>query len=114
MNSDEWWPRNPSDGKTDGVSRAVSFRVAGCLGEQGVRLTPDLKREIFTLFGRRPTPPHRSWLRREGQLVMRGALPLSMDPSAVSRELRYWCRPLQRPQGVVRADSRYQHVLGFG
>jgi len=43
-------------------------------------------------------------LRREGQLVMRGAVPLSMDLSAVSRELRYRYRLLQRPQGVVERN----------
>jgi hypothetical protein len=32
---------------------------------------------------------------RIGQLVMRGAVPLSMDLSAVSRELRYRYRLLQ-------------------
>jgi hypothetical protein len=40
-----------------------------------VRLTPEQKREIFTAFGRRCRPAQGSWLRREGQLVMRGAVP---------------------------------------
>ena len=36
------------------------FRVVGCLVEQGVRLTPEQKREIFTVFGRRSRPPQSS------------------------------------------------------
>ena len=76
------------------------FRVVGCLGEQGVRLTPDQKGEIFTLFRPRRRPPQGSWQRREGQLVMRGAVPLSMDFAAVSREMRCRYRLLQRPEGA--------------
>ena len=89
------------EGEAMGFRELLYFRVVGCLVEQGVRLTPEQKREIFTVFGRRRKPTQGSWLRREGQLVMCGAVPLSMDLSAVSRELRYRYRLLQRPQGVV-------------
>jgi hypothetical protein len=34
-----------------GFRELLYFRVVGCLGEQGVRLTPEQKREIFTAFG---------------------------------------------------------------
>jgi uncharacterized protein (DUF433 family) len=87
-----------------GFRELLYFRVVGCLGEQGLRLTPDQKREIYTVFGRHRRPAQGSWLRREGQLVMRGTVPLSMDLSAVSRELRYRYRLLQRPQGVVERN----------
>ena len=87
-----------------GFRELLYFRVVGCLGEQGVRLTPEQKREIFSVFGRSCRPQQGSWLRREGQLVMRGAVPLSMDLSTVSRELRYRYRLLQRPQGVVERN----------
>ena len=87
-----------------GFRELLYFRVVGCLGEQGVRLTPEQKREIFTAFGRRRKPTQGSWLRREGQLVMCGAVPLRMDLSKVSRELRYRYRVLQRPQGVVERN----------
>ena len=87
-----------------GFRELLYFRVVGCLGEQGVRLTPEQKREIFTAFGRRRKPTQGSWLRREGQLVMCGDVPLSMDLSKVSRELRYRYRLLQRPQGVVERN----------
>ncbi len=30
-----------------GFREPLTFRVVGCLGEQGVRLTPDQKREIL-------------------------------------------------------------------
>jgi uncharacterized protein (DUF433 family) len=94
-------PQPLRGGEAMGFRELLYFRVVGCLIEQGVRLTPEQKREIFTVFGRRRRPPQSSWLRREGQLVMCGAVPLSMDLSAVSRELRYRYRLLQRPQGVV-------------
>jgi uncharacterized protein (DUF433 family) len=69
------------------------FRVVGCLSEQGVRLTPEQKHEISQCLGA-----------AAGQLVMCGAVPLSMDLSAVSRELHYRYRLLQRPQGVVERN----------
>jgi hypothetical protein len=34
-----------------GFRELLYFRVVGCLVEQGVRLTPEQKREIFTVFG---------------------------------------------------------------
>lgn len=73
-------------GEAMGFRELLYFRVVGYLVEQGVRLTPEQKREIFTVFG---------------QLVTRGAVPLSMDLSTVSRELRYRYQLLQRPQDVV-------------
>ena len=91
-------------GEAMGFRELLYFRVVGCLGEQGLRLTPEQKREIFSVFGRGCRPQQGSWLRREGQLVMRGAVPLSMDLSTVSRELRYRYRLLQRPQGVVERN----------
>jgi len=87
-----------------GFRELLYFRVVGCLGEQGVWLTPDQKGEIFTVFRPRRRPPQGSWPRREGQLVMRGAVPLSMDFSAVSREMRCQYRLLQRPEGVVERN----------
>ena len=78
--------------------------MVGCLVEQGLRLTPEQKREIFSVFGRSCRAQQGSWLRREGQLVMCGAVPLSMDLSKVSRELRYRYWLLQRPQGVVERN----------
>ena len=56
------------------------------------------------MFGRSCRAQQGSWLRREGQLVMCGAVPLSMDLSKVSRELRYRYWLLQRPQGVVERN----------
>ena len=93
-----------SGGEAMGFRELLYFRVVGCLVEQGVRLTPEQKREIFTVFGRQRRPTQGSWLRREGQLMMRGSVPLSMDLSKVSQELRYRYRLLQRPQGVVERN----------
>jgi uncharacterized protein (DUF433 family) len=87
-----------------GFRELLYFRVVGCLVDQGVRLTPEQKREIFAVFGRQSLPIQGSWLRREGQLMMRGAVPLSMDLSTVSQELRYRYRLLQRPKGVVERN----------
>ena len=98
-------PQPLRGGEAMGFRELLYFRVVGCLGEQGVRLTPEQKREIFTAFGRRRKPTQGSWLRREGQLVMCGAVPLSMDLSKVSRELRYRYRLLQRPQRCGGAQS---------
>lgn len=63
--------------------------MVGCLGEQGVRLTPEQKREIYTVFERKPRAHQSRWLRQEGKLVLLGAVPLSMDLTSVSSELRY-------------------------
>jgi hypothetical protein len=84
-----------------GFRELLYFRVVGCLGEQGVRLTHEQKREIYTVFERKPRTPQRRWLRQEGKLVLRGAVPLSMDLTLVSRELRCRYRLFQRPQGLV-------------
>ncbi len=84
-----------------GFRELLYFRVVGCLGEQGVRLTHEQKREIYTVFERKPRTPQRRWLHQEGKLVLRGAVPLSMDLTLVSRELRCRYRLFQRPQGLV-------------
>ena len=97
-------PQPLRGGEAMGFRELLYFRVVGCLGEQGVRLTGEQKREIFMLFGRHCKAAQGRWLRREGQLVMRGAVPLRMDLSLVSRELRYRYRLLQRPQGVVERN----------
>jgi hypothetical protein len=47
-----------------GFRKLLYFRVVGCLGEQGVRLTPDQKRAIFSVFGRNRSLQQGSWLRR--------------------------------------------------
>jgi len=87
-----------------GFRELLYFRVVGCLGEQGVRLTHEQKREIYTVFERKPTTLQSRWLRQEGKLVLRGAVPLSMDLTSVSRELRYRYRLFQRPQGLVERN----------
>ena len=48
--------------------------------------------------------PKSRWLRQEGKLVLRGAVPLSMDLTSVSRDLRYRYRLFQRPQGLVEQN----------
>ncbi len=35
-----------------GFRELLNFRVVGCLGQQGVRLTHEQKREIYTVFER--------------------------------------------------------------
>ena len=87
-----------------GFRELLYFRVVGCLGEQGVRLTHEQKREIYTVFERKPRTPQSRWLRQEGKLVLRGAVTLSMDLTSVSRELRYRYRLFQRPQGLVEQN----------
>ena len=88
-----------------GFRELLYFWVVGCLGEQGVRLTHEQKREIYAVFERKPRTHQSRWLRQEGKLVLRGAVPLSMDLTSVSRELRYRYRLFQRPQGLVERNS---------
>ncbi len=87
-----------------GFRELLYFRVVGCLGEQGVRLTHEQKREIYTVFERHPATPKSRWLRQEGKLVLRGAVPLSVDLTSVSRDLRYRYRLFQRPQELVERN----------
>jgi nucleoside-diphosphate-sugar epimerase len=53
-------PQPLRGGEAMGFRELLYFRVVGCLVEQGVRLTPEQKREIFTVFGRRRRPPQSS------------------------------------------------------
>jgi uncharacterized protein (DUF433 family) len=48
--------------------------------------------------------PKSRWLRHEGKLVVRGAVPLSVNLTTVSRDLRYRYRLFQRPQGLVERN----------
>ena len=97
-----------------GFRELLYFRVVGCLGEQGVWLTHEQKREIYTAFERKPRTPQSRWLRQEGKLVLRGAVPLSLDLTSVSRELRYRYRLFQRPQGLVERNPAIPFREGNG
>ncbi len=46
-----------------GFRELLYFRVVGCLGEQGVRLTHEQKREIYAVFERHRATPQSRWLR---------------------------------------------------
>jgi len=54
-------PEAPTRVEAMGFRELLYLRVVGCLGEQGVRLTPDQKGEIFTVFRPRRRPPQGSW-----------------------------------------------------
>ena len=53
---------------------------------------------------RRPARASGNWLRRQGQLVCQGPVPLSLDLSAVGRDLRYRYRLIKRPEHVVETN----------
>jgi hypothetical protein len=61
-----------------GFRELLYFRVLGCLGKQGVRLTPEQKREVYTVFERQSRSPQSRWLRQVGKLMLRGAVPSSV------------------------------------
>lgn len=43
--------------KAMGFRELLNFRVVGCLGEQGVRLTPEQEREIYAVSNASPERP---------------------------------------------------------
>lgn len=99
-----------------GFRELLYFRVFGCLGEQGVWLTREQKREIYTVFERHRATPKSLWLLQEGKLVLRGAVPLGVDLTSVSRDLRCSYRLFQRPlrafHAAATARQRYQVLAG--
>ena len=66
-------PQPLRGGEAMGFRELLYFRVVGCLGEQAVRLTPEQKREIFVVFGRRRAVEHGSLEGEPG-----AALPVSL------------------------------------
>jgi len=86
-----------------GFRELLYFALIESLGEQGLQLSPSQKQEVYAVLVRRSNRSSR-WWRRPGQLVSRGVVPMSLDLSAVGRDLRYRYRLFQRPGQVVKTD----------
>ena len=93
----------PAAGKVRqlGFRELLYFELIGSLGEQGLQLSPGQKHQVYGLLVHGPSRSSGHWLRRPGQLVRQGPVPLSLDLSAVGRDLRYRYRLLKRPQQLV-------------
>ena len=87
-----------------GFRELLYFELIGSLGEQGLQLSPMQKQQVYGLLVRRPARASGNWLRRQGQLVCQGPVPLSLDLSAVGRDLRYRYRLIKRPEHVVETN----------
>ena len=100
----------PAAGPPEAGSRQLGFRellyfeLISSLGEQGLQLSPTQKQEVYGLLVRRPGRSSGNWRRRPGQLVCQGPVPLSLDLSAVGRDIRYRYRLVKRPQQLVETN----------
>ena len=96
----------PATGKVRqlGFRELLYFELIGSLGEQGLQLSPGQKQQVYGLLVRGPSRSSGHWLRRPGQLVRQEPVPLSLDLSAVGRDLRYRYRLLRRPQQLVETN----------
>jgi len=100
----------PVAGHVSGGPRQLGFRellyfeLIGNLAEQGFQLSPGQKQEVYGLLVRCSIRGSGNWLRRPGQLVRQGRVPLSLDLSAVGRDLRYRYRLVKRPQQFVETN----------
>ncbi len=59
---------------------------------------------MYDLLVRRSVRASGNWLRRPGLLVRQGPVPLSLDLSAVGRDIRYRYRLVKRPQQLVETN----------
>ncbi len=88
-----------------GFRELVYFELIGSLGEQGLQLSPAQKQEVYQVLVRKLTSPANShWQRSPGQLIRHGAVPLSLDLTAISQALSYRYRLVKRPQQVVETN----------
>jgi uncharacterized protein (DUF433 family) len=100
----------PAAGPPEAGSRQLGFRellyfeLISSLGEQGLQLSPTQKQEVYGLLVRRLGRSSVNWRRRPGQLVRQGPVPLSLDLSAVGRDIRYRYRLVKRPQQLVETN----------
>jgi uncharacterized protein (DUF433 family) len=88
-----------------GFRELLYFQVVGELSAAGIQLSPAQKRNVFCVLSRQAAAAPAGWSRRRGQLHKAGAVPVSLDLSRVTREIRYRYRLLQRPQALVETQA---------
>ena len=84
-----------------GFRELLYFRVVEQLSAEGLRLSPAQKREVFSVFSRQADPSPGDWSWQRGQLHKAGAVPVTLDLSRVTREIRDRYRLFKRPQSRV-------------
>lgn len=87
-----------------GFRELLYFRVVGELSAEGLQLSPAQKREVFRVFSRQADTSPGDWSWQRGQLHKAGAVPVSLDLSRVTREIRYRYRLVKRPQSLVEVN----------
>jgi hypothetical protein len=88
-----------------GFRELVYFELIGSLAEQGLQLSLAQKQEVYEVLVRKLTSPANShWWRRPGRLIRHGAVPLSLDLTAIAHALSYRYRLVKRPQQVVESN----------
>lgn len=84
----------------------VYFELISSLGEQGLQLSPAQKQEVYQVLVRKLTSPANShWRRMPGLLIRHGAVPLSLDLTAIAQALSYRYRLVKRPQQLVESNA---------
>ena len=88
-----------------GFRELVYFALISSLGEQGLQLSPAQKQEVYQVLVRKLTSPANShWRRMPGQLIRHGAVPLSLDLTAIAQAVSYRYRLVKRPQQLVESN----------
>ena len=87
-----------------GFRELLYFRVVGELSAEGLQLSPAQKRDVFRVFCRQADPSPGDWSWQRGRLHKAGAVPVSLDLSHVTREIRYRYRLLKRPQALIETN----------
>jgi len=96
--------RKPERSRRLGFRELLYFEVVSSLNQQGVLLTPPQKQAVFQALARQNGEPSGVWMRRQGHLIRKGVLPLSLDLATVSKDLRHRFRLVKQPQRVVACD----------
>ncbi|MFM8276433.1 MAG: DUF433 domain-containing protein [Cyanobium sp.] len=87
-----------------GFRELLYFRVVEQLSAEGLQLSPAQKRDVFRVFSRQADPSPGDWSWQRGQLHKAGAVPVTLDLSRVTREIRDRYRLFKRPQALVETN----------
>lgn len=80
------------------------LQVVNWLNQEGLQLSPAQRQEVYFTLSRSHGGSCGQWARRNGQLIRKGAVPVSLDLTEASQTLRRRYRLLRHPEQIVESN----------
>ena len=80
------------------------LQVVNWLNQEGLQLSPSQRQEVYFTLSRAHGGSCGQWVRRNGQLIRQGVVPVSLDLAGASQTLRRRYRLLRHPERIVERN----------